>query len=58
MHWFKEGTQCSVAGGNNGRGARANQLTKPYDLSFDRQNNLYVVDYNNHRVQKFNIHSS
>ncbi len=27
----------------------------PYDLIFDRQGNLYVADYDNHRVQMFTI---
>ena len=28
--------------------SRANQLYFPWNLSFDRQNNLYVADYYNH----------
>ncbi|CAF3936046.1 unnamed protein product, partial [Adineta steineri] len=44
----------TVAGGKGcGKGAR--QLFAPYDLSFDRQGNLYVVDYGNSRVQKFAV---
>ncbi len=51
MHWLKGATEDSiVVGGANPSGRRANQLTNPCDLAFDRQNNLYVVDYNNHRI--------
>ncbi|CAF5162068.1 unnamed protein product, partial [Rotaria sp. Silwood1] len=31
------------------------QLNGPVGLSSDRHGNLYVADYENHRVQKFEI---
>ena len=34
------------------------QPNEPIGLSFDRHGNLYVVDAENHRVQKFNIDSN
>jgi hypothetical protein len=55
MRWPKGATQGTVIIGGNGRGAQSNQLNEPVDLSFDRHGNLYVVDFENHRVQKFNI---
>ena len=55
MRWLKGATQGSVLVGGNGEGTQSNQFRNPIDLSFDRQNNLYVSDYYNHRVQKFNI---
>ncbi|CAF4854839.1 unnamed protein product, partial [Rotaria magnacalcarata] len=55
MRWPKGATQGSVIVGGNGRGGQSNQLNGPEGLSFDRHGNLYVVDYGNHRVQKFNI---
>jgi hypothetical protein len=58
MRWVKGATQGSVVVGGNGGGGQANQLYYPIGLSFDRQNNLYVVDYFNHRVQKFHIDSN
>ena len=58
MRWPKEATQGSVIVGGNGRGGQSNQLNNPIGLSFDRHGNLYVVDYGNHRVQKFNIDSN
>ena len=32
-----------------------NQLSCPYGLSFDDEGNLYVVDFLNHRIEKFEI---
>jgi hypothetical protein len=58
MCWPKGATQGSIVVGGNGQGGKGNQLNRPWDLAFDRQNNLYVVDYSNHRVQKFNIDRS
>ncbi|CAF0739917.1 unnamed protein product [Adineta steineri] len=44
----------TIAGGEGcGKGPR--NLFTPYDLSFDRQGNLYVVDFFNNRVQKFAV---
>jgi hypothetical protein len=47
-----EGT---IVAGGNGCGKQANQLNCPVGLSFDGERNLYVVDHENHRVQKFVI---
>ncbi|CAF1315403.1 unnamed protein product, partial [Rotaria magnacalcarata] len=41
-----------VAGGN-GRGNGLNQLNCPTYLFVDRQQNVYVSDYWNHRVMKW-----
>ena len=35
-----------------------NQLNRPIGLKFDRHGNLYVVDCDNHRVQRFSIASN
>ncbi len=55
MCWLKGATEGSIVIGGNSGGVQANQFNGPIDLSFDRQNNLYVADYNNHRIQKFDI---
>jgi len=47
--------RSEIVVGNNGQGNHANQLYFPQDLAFDAENNLYVVDGSNHRVQKFSI---
>ncbi|CAF1542532.1 unnamed protein product, partial [Adineta steineri] len=39
--------------GGNGEGNQSNQLTLPTSLSFDNEENLYVADEENHRIQKF-----
>jgi sugar lactone lactonase YvrE len=55
MRWMKGATQGNIIVGGNGEGEQSNELNEPISLSFDRHGNLYVVDYGNHRVQKFNI---
>jgi hypothetical protein len=58
MRWMKGARRGSIVVGGNGRGKQANQFCYPSDLLFDRHNNLYVVDFNNHRIQKFDIDQS
>jgi hypothetical protein len=36
-------------------GSRSNQLSLPFAVSFDRSGNMYVTDYGNHRIQKFEL---
>jgi DNA-binding beta-propeller fold protein YncE len=57
MRWCKGATQGNLVVGD-GKGEKSNQLNYPYGLLFDRQGNFYVVDYGNHRVQRFNIDQS
>ncbi|WP_373942234.1 FG-GAP-like repeat-containing protein [Polaribacter sejongensis] len=47
-----KGTATTVAGGN-GEGAAANQLYAPRDISVDVAGNIYILDYNNNRIQKW-----
>ncbi|CAF5043443.1 unnamed protein product, partial [Rotaria sp. Silwood1] len=56
--WPKGATQGSVIVGGNGSGEQSNQLNWPFGLSFDRHGNLYVVDWRNHRAQKFDMDSN
>ena len=46
------GFRC-IAGCSNTSGAAANQLSEPWGLSFDSHGNIFVLDINNHRIQKF-----
>ena len=56
MRWTQgEKKQVTVIVGGNGQGAGANQFNYLRGLSFDRHGNLYVVDENNCRVQRFSI---
>ncbi len=55
MLWRKGGKEGRIIVGGNGEGQKPNQFNFLRGLSFDRQNNLYVVDYSNNRVQKFGI---
>ena len=55
MRWLKGAKEGTIVVGGNGEGEQPNQFSYPTDLSFDQQNNLYVVDWENHRVQKFGV---
>ncbi|CAF1291110.1 unnamed protein product [Adineta steineri] len=45
------GFRCVV--GCDGGGSQSNQLTSPFSFGFDRSGNMFVADYSNHRIQKF-----
>ena len=47
-----DGYRC-IVGCSNKEGSQPNRLSYPYQLSFDRDGNIYVSDWNNHRIQKF-----
>ena len=51
--WRKDAKEGSIVVGGNNRGNQSKQLHCPIGLSFDNENNLYVVDCDNHRIQKF-----
>lgn len=55
MRWCKGAMQGSIVVGGNGQGDQPNQFSGPIDLAFDEQGNVYVSDYWNHRIQKFEI---
>jgi hypothetical protein len=42
-----------VAGSTGTTGSTATLLYNPYDVAFDGYRNMYVVDYSNHRIQRF-----
>ncbi|CAN5640189.1 hypothetical protein BH09BAC4_BH09BAC4_04380 [soil metagenome] len=46
-------TSGSTVAGGNGGGSGAKQLNSPSSVYVDGAGNLYVSDYDNHRVQKF-----
>ncbi|CAF4070633.1 unnamed protein product [Adineta steineri] len=55
--WTPGAMKGIVVVGTERSGSGSTQLTNPFDLSFDRRGNLYVVDRDNHRIQKFIIDS-
>ncbi|CAF3222397.1 unnamed protein product [Rotaria socialis] len=55
MRWHQEAGHGTMIVGGNDSGTGANQFNLLDNLSFDRYGNLYVVDRNNHRVQRFSI---
>lgn len=58
MRWFKEATQGYIVVGGYAQGEQENQFNFVADLSFDRQGRLYVLDYLNVRVQRFDINQT
>ena len=52
ISWSKDGV-IEVIISRNKCETEVNQLNTPVDLAFDRQNNLYILECENHRVQKF-----
>ncbi|CAF1097674.1 unnamed protein product [Adineta steineri] len=54
MRWIPGSKpQVTVIVGESGRGAGANQFNNPVGLSFNRRQDLYVVDRDNYRIQRF-----
>ena len=53
MCWSLESKEGRIVVGGNGKGKGPNQLSHPIGLSFDVENNLYVVDSGNDRIQRF-----
>jgi len=55
MRWCKGAKEGTRVVGGNGQGEQSDQFNGHNGLSFDRQGNLYVADYGNERIQKFEI---
>ncbi len=53
--WPKGSKEGRIVVGGNGCGEQPNQFDGFRGLSFDRQGNLYVVDLDNNRVQRFDV---
>jgi len=57
MRWNQGDKEGTIIAGVGGKGDGANQLCHPMSLAFDTHGNLYVTDYSNQRVQKYNINT-
>ncbi|CAF1281162.1 unnamed protein product, partial [Adineta steineri] len=55
MRWCEGKKEGEIIVGGNGEGKQSNQLNRPHGLSFDDEGNLYVADFSNHRIQKYEI---
>ncbi|CAF4278143.1 unnamed protein product, partial [Adineta steineri] len=53
MRWCEGKEEGEVVVGGNSKGNQSSQLNGPVGISFDGEGNLYVADYFNHRIQKF-----
>ena len=58
MRWLKGSAESNIIVDENEQGKQSNQFNGLRGLSFDRQGNVYAVDRNNHRVQKFDVDSN
>ena len=56
LRWNSSG--ITVAGIVGNAGSTSNQLNTPLDVISDWNNNLYIADYYNHRIQKYSPGSS
>ncbi|CAF5143190.1 unnamed protein product, partial [Rotaria sp. Silwood1] len=48
-------TMSIIAGSTSSAGSTSTLLYNPYDIDYDGYANLYVVDYTNHRIQRFQL---
>ncbi len=55
IRWCQGAKQGTSVVDGNGEEEESNQFNGLQGLSFDRQGNLYVTDFWNHRIQKFEI---
>ncbi|CAF4168200.1 unnamed protein product, partial [Adineta steineri] len=53
MRWCEGDEEGEIVVGGNGQGNQSNQLNLPSGLSFDNEENLYVGDARNSRIQKY-----
>ena len=48
----------TVSGALSNAGSTATLVSAPYDVTFDTYRNMYVADYNNHRIQMYRFGSN
>ncbi|CAF4691309.1 unnamed protein product, partial [Rotaria magnacalcarata] len=53
--WLATNTTAGIlVAGGNGAGSASNKLNYPWGVYVDVNGTIYVVDRNNHRVQRWN----
>ena len=55
MRWLKGTAEGTIVVGGKEKGQQPNLFKGPVNLSFDRENNLYVLDWSSCRVQRFDV---
>jgi secreted PhoX family phosphatase len=53
MKWIKDAKEGIVVAGRNGPGNSLAQLSSPKGVSVDQAGQIYVADYDNHRVMRW-----
>jgi sugar lactone lactonase YvrE len=51
--WAVGGMALTIVAGGNGQGSQVNQLNSPTSVYVGPNGNVYVADYGNHRIQKY-----
>ena len=47
-----------MTGSTGSSGNSATFLSNPYDVNFDKYQNIYVADFSNHRIQQYRYGNS
>ncbi|UJR24876.1 hypothetical protein I4U23_006245 [Adineta vaga] len=55
MRWLPNMIKGEIIAGTGTQGNSSHQLNVPNDITFDMDGNLYVSDFNNHRIQVFRL---
>ncbi|CAF3901855.1 unnamed protein product, partial [Rotaria sp. Silwood1] len=55
VQWLVNAQQGRIIAGTGVAGISNTQLNYPVQLKFDIHHNLYVVDQNNNRIQRFDL---
>ena len=55
MKWKENSLEGEILLGGNGFGNKTYQFNSPMSLQFGQYGNLFVLDYENFRIQKFSI---
>ena len=55
MKWVQGAIEEIVVAAGRGPGSALTQLSHPHEVLVDATGTVYVVDYRNHRVQKFSV---
>ncbi len=53
MRWCGGNKEGTIVVDENGVGKQSGQFNCPCDLSFDREGHLYVANWDNYRIEKF-----
>ncbi|CAF1640710.1 unnamed protein product, partial [Adineta ricciae] len=53
VRWDKDAAKGEIIVGGNWKGHGLNQMNSPCGLAFDFEGNLYIAEWRNHRIVRF-----